>query len=229
MRSLLATAAAAALVGTLAGCPAPLHPYGVPDVDFRSVAPSSPPAAPRPQPVSPQPLVLTLWTNEATNPVGGLYDWTSYNVSPLYRTYYHPDIAVPLWEGAFDQLRGLGYRAYKDYSDTGNPALVKGPAQKLGALLLTGRVLRAVHDQVKETDAAPGFEAAYVEVDLVLATLTGEVLWRGTKTAQLKVNFDFGADLLDALGRVLGETLHQDPQFQAALAARGGQKRAVRP
>jgi hypothetical protein len=228
-RRVLLVLLGAALLGTLTACPAPLHPYGVPDIDFRELAPTNLPAAPRPQAVPPQPLLMSLWVNETTNPVGGLYDWTSYHVSPLYRTYYHPDIAVPLWEGAFDELRGLGYRAYKDYSDVGNPALVKGPARQIGALMLTGRVLRAVHDQLKESDSAPGFEAGWVEVDFVLATLTGEVLWRGTKAAQLKVSFDFGADLLDALGRALGEALHQDAQFQAALAARAARRAEVRP
>ena len=65
--------------------------------------------------------------------------------------------------------------------------------------------------------------------DFVLVTLAGEVLWRGTKIARLKVPYDFGQDLLDGLGRSLGAQLHADPGFTAALAAAAQKRAEVRP
>jgi hypothetical protein len=192
-RSRCAQALAVTLVAlTCAGCwinsSAPRHAYALPDVDFRRFQPTPLPPPAHRRAVPQRMLVLPLWQNESPNPVGGLYDWNTYRVTPLQRTFFHPDISVPIWEGCADRLRASGFRAYKDYSDSGNAALVKRPARLAKAVLLRGRLAKALHDQLRDGDPKqPGVEAAVVSVDLELVSLSGVVLWRGKKDALLKV------------------------------------------
>jgi hypothetical protein len=203
---------------------APMHPHGIPDIDMRKAA-ETPPRAPEPRPRSAaagRVIVMPIWNNEAPNPVGALYDYHSWRISPIARTFSHPDLSVPIWEGCVDHLRSVGLRAYKDYSDVGNPALVKRPARAAGAVLLTGRLVRALHDQVREDDGERRFEAGFVEVAFELRDLEGKTLWRGRKTARFKTPYRPGLDLLDALGRDLGRQLAEDGGLSRVLASAPG-------
>lgn len=211
---------------TSAGCwintKAPRHAYAIPDVDFTRFDTTALPPPAEKRVVPQRMLVLALWQNESPNPVGGLYDWAADSVTPLKRTFFHRDISVPIWEGCAARLRANGFRAYKDYSDSGNPALVKRPVRLAKGLLLRGRLAKALHDQVRGEDIKkPGMEAAVVSVDLELISLSGAVLWRGRKDALLKVPHRHGADLLVALGQRIADQLTVDAGFLAALRKGG--------
>ena len=216
-------AAAMAASGCWINTKAPRHAYAIPDVDFRRFedTPMPPPAVRR---VVPQRmLVLARWLNESPNPVGGLYDWASYSVTPLKRTFFHPDISVPIWEACAARLRASGFRAYKDYGDSGNAALVKAPATQVNAVILRGRLAKALHDQVRGEDPKrPGVEAAVATVELELVDTRGARLWSGKKTALLKVPHRPGRDLLAALGWRIADQLLGDQAFLAALKRGGG-------
>lgn len=198
---------------------AAMHAHGLPEIDFRQQE-FSPPAPPTSKSQRPQTVVVAaIWTNETTNPVGGLYDYAHYSVTPLFRTYYHPNIAVPIWEGCVDTLKAQGFRAFKDYSDVGNPALVKGPARQAGAVVLRGRLLQALHDQIREDPEQPGYEAVHAQVALEVVDLQGKRLWHDVKTVTFKRPFHPGNDLLDEVGHALGLRLAKDPSFSQSLAA----------
>lgn len=163
-------------------------------------------------------VVAAIWSSEAAVPLGGQYDYAQKGTKPLATTYDFPNIEVPVWEAFAARLRHWGFRLYKDYSDVGNPTLIKPPGKQ--AVVLRGHVRSAVHDQLRGNDPArPGVQAAWLEVDLELTNTRGNVLWKDRRSAKIKVLASSKTDVLDALGRSIADGLAKSDEFLAVLAS----------
>ncbi len=164
-------------------------------------------------------IVLGRFDTIAANPVGGLYDRSDYEVSPLYRTYFYKDGAVELFEHVADALRASGLAVLKDYAGGAQAALLEPPLRAKAPILVRGTLIGLQHDQIREKHAAGDFEVGRVVVDVTVTETDGRPLLRKTYDLAGKAPWDERTDFLKLLGWKLTEQLTADPEFVRAIGA----------
>ena len=209
-----------ALTGCYFSSKPPRRFYGAPQVSFAASPVYTPPSEVRPLVGTPTRLVLMpRWTSLVTNPVGGLYDEAVNADAPLMATFFHRDVALPIWEASARRLRSYGLRIYKDYRDVGNPALLEPAVRKLRPLLLRASVASLAHDQRRRRVDRPGNEGAWAKVHFDLLDEHGRRLWQQVIVAYCKKRFDSPEDLLAALGNAVTDALLREGSLLRVLAA----------
>jgi hypothetical protein len=200
----------------------PEVPYPAPEIVWQTV-PTSPlldlPAA---RATSDRWVVVARFRSLAANPVGGLLDYTVRNESALWRTYFarFPEIAV--MEGFTDRLRETGIRAYKDYTDGGNPALLEEHVRARDPLVLVTTVHKLRHDQLRLAPRDHDFEAVLLDVEVELREPGGaaRARFRGPVLTKLPAG---GVNVLQYAGAVLADVVLSDKAFRAALGVVAGE------
>ena len=222
MRALqrLALVAALAPLGLAAGCywsSQPSTPHRSVEVDLASIPELSVPA---PHALTGSRLVvLGRFDTTAPQPVGGLYDRSDYEVSPLYRTYFFKDGAVEIFEHVSDGLRASGLAVLKDYAGHAEPAMLEAPTRAKNPILVTATLTALQHDQIREKGREQDYEAGVVTVDLKVTDTDGTPRLAKTYSVQGRIHFDGKTELLRLLGWKLAETLSNDPEFVRAIGA----------
>jgi hypothetical protein len=215
----------ALLTTLLGGCywsDPPAWPYGHGANDAPAARPLTMPGAPQ-RLHSPRIIVLGRFDTLVTQPIGGLYDWSDYDVSPLFRTYYFKNAHLELFEHATDALRAAGLDVRKDYATTGDPALVEAPLRAKSPLIVRTRVLTLQHDQVR-TDAEPpmDFEVVKLVVDVAVFDVDGAQRYMARHAIHGRMDAQDPANLLRMLGLELGARLLKDAAFLKAIEAAPG-------
>lgn len=210
----------------LAGCywstTAPTVPYPSPEISWRQVPVAAPLEAPPLRLRATRTIVVSRFRSLVANPIGGLYDFTVQNESPLWRTYYARYPEASIFEGFADRLREAGLPALRDYTDAGNPRLFEAPLAAQAPLVITGTVLRLRHDQLREAGTPPNdTEAIFAVTQLTVYDVTGRELLTQKREVALKVGAG-GMNLLQLLGAVLADSVLKDAAFQSALGAKVG-------
>ncbi len=212
----------AALLGGCYWSDPPAWPYGDAANDPADAQPLTMPAPPRPL-HSPRVIVIGRFDTVATQPIGGLYDWSDYDVSPLFRTYYFKYANLELFEHVTDALRASGLDVRKDYATTGEPALVQGPLRAISPLLVRTRVLTFQHDQVRTDDDTPrDYEVARLVVEVTVDDINGARRYAARQSIHARVHAQDPANMLRMLGLELGTRLLRDPAFLEAIEAAPG-------
>lgn len=228
----------AAILG--AGCyfnpNAPVRYYNAPKVELAE-QPGQMPGAPKRLVKARRALVMPLWSSYVTNPVGGLYDHTGGGIVPLRATFFHPNVAMPIWEASARRLRAYGVRTYKDYGDVGTTTLqaellrgaavaaatkVRGDATAPPSRVwvLRGRLLSLAHNQARSGWSKPErYEAAQAALELDLLAPSGRELWRKRLTVYAKKAASDRRDLLEALGAEIVDALLRDPKARRLLGS----------
>lgn len=166
-------------------------------------------------------LVLGRFDTTAPNPVGGLYDRSDYEVSPLYRTYFYKDGAVEIFEHVADALRASGLTVLKDYGGGAQAALLEPPIRAKSPILVRGTLVGLQHDQVREKHDAGDFQVGRVVVDVTVTETDGRPLFRKTYDLAGKAPWDEQTDFLKLLGWKLTEQMTSDPEFVRVIGASG--------
>jgi hypothetical protein len=217
-----ALAVALAAAGTSLGCywsSPPSTPHRSERFDLAKIPDLG---APTPRPLAGTRLVvLGRFDTTAPNPVGGLYDRSDYEVSPLYRTYFYKDGAVEIFEHVGDALRASGLTVLKDYGGGAQAALLEPPIRAKSPVLVRGTLIGLQHDQVREKHDAGDFQVGRVVVDVTVTETDGRPLLRKTYDLAGKAPWDEKTDFLKLLGWKLTEQLTADPEFLRAIGAGG--------
>jgi hypothetical protein len=165
-------------------------------------------------------IVLGRFDTVAANPVGGLYDRHDYDVSPLYRTYFHKDAAVEIFERVSDALRASGLVVLKDYAGAAEAALLEEPLRAKAPILVRGTLVSLQHDQIREKHEDGGqFQAGRVVVDVNVTETDGRPLLHKLYELTGKRPWDERTDFLSLLGWKLAERMTADPEFLRAIGA----------
>ena len=167
-------------------------------------------------------IVLGLFDSTAPQPIGGLYDKSEYEISPLYRTYFFKDGAVEVFEHVTDGLRASGLVVLKDYAGHAEPSMLEGPLRARAPMLATATVTTLQHDQIREKGENQDWEVGRLGIDLRVRDSAGVTRLAKSYLVEGRVHFDGHTEMLRLLGWRLAETLTADPQFVAAVAARAG-------
>jgi len=200
----------------------PSFPYGHASNPPKDATPLTT-AQPPPPCHSPRILVLGRFDSVVTQPIGGLYDWSDYQVSPLFRTYYFKHAHLEIFEHTSDALRAAGLDVRKDYGTTGEPGLVEAPLRAKAPLLVRTTILALQHDQVRTDDDPPrDFEVVRLVAEVSVADLQGGVRYREKQSIRARVDARDPANLLRLLGLELGRRLLLDPGFLRAIEAERG-------
>jgi len=158
-----------------------------------------------------------------TQPIGGLYDYDDYEISPLYRTYFFKNGELELFEHTSDCLRASGLDSRKDYGTTGTATLVEAPLRQQNPLIVRTKVLRLQHDQVRTAGDPPrDYEVAHLVAEVSVFDIAGQQRYQTRKEILGRVPYQEDSDLLRILGLTLGQKLLSDPGFLSAIEASGG-------
>lgn len=166
-------------------------------------------------------IVLGRFDTTAPNPVGGLYDRSDYEVSPLYRTYFYKDGAVEIFEHVSDALRASGLTVLKDYAGGAQSTLLEPPLRARQPILVRGTLIGLQHDQIREKHEAGDFQVGRVVVDVTVTETDGRPLLHKTYDLAGKAPWDERTDFLKLLGWKLTEQMTADPEFVRAVGASG--------
>jgi hypothetical protein len=165
-------------------------------------------------------IVLGRFDSVATQPIGGLYDFAEYEISPLIRTYYFGHAHLELFEHVSDALRASGLDVRKDYATTAEPALLEKRVRDLQPFLVRATVQSLQHDQIRsDTDPAADYEAVQLVVDVSVLDVQGAERYRARHTIEARMVYQQDLDVLRILGLKLGERLTRDAGFLRAVAA----------
>lgn len=190
----------------------PLHVEQLPTL---TVSPS--PA----QLASPHVIVLGRFDSSATQPIGGLYDFSDYDSSPLQRTYYFKHAHLELFEHACDALRATGLDVRKDYGSTGEPTMLEQPLRRLQPLIVRTTIVAMQHDQVRtDSDPPTDNEVVKLVVDVSVIDSLGTSHYQARHAVYGRLTWQEDLDVLRMLGLKLGERLTRDPAFLNAIGAR---------
>jgi hypothetical protein len=170
---------------------------------------------------SPKVIVLGRFDSVTTQPMGGLYDFNDYTISPLIRTYYFGHAQLELFEHVSDALRASGLDVRKDYATTGEPALLEKRVRDLQPVLVRATVQSLQHDQIRtDTDPPADYEAVQVIVDVSVLDVQGVERYRGRHAIEARANYQQELDVLRMVGLKLGERLTRDAAFLRAVGVR---------
>lgn len=166
-------------------------------------------------------IVLGRFEAALTQPVGGLYDRSEFETSPLLRTYYFKHAALELFEHACDALRATGLDVRKDYATTGEPALLERETSRLQPVIVRTQVVKWQHDQVR-TDADPpqDFEVIRLVAEVSVVDSQGASLYRGHHEVAGRLAWRENLDALRIAGLMLAASLTRDAAFLRAVGAR---------
>lgn len=218
---LLSLLAFAPLLGGCYWSDPPAYPYGHTPNDPAQASPLTLPAPARLH--SPRILLLGRFDTTVTQPIGGLYDWSEYDVSPLFRTYYFKNAHLELFEHTCDALRASGLDVRKDYATTGDPALVEAPLRAKQPLLVRTRVLTLQHDQVRtDTETPIDYEVVKLVADVAVLELGGAQRYVARHAVHGRMDAQDPANVLRMLGLRLGDRLMHDAAFLRAIEAVSG-------
>ncbi|MGZ3416956.1 MAG: hypothetical protein ACXVEF_05285 [Polyangiales bacterium] len=167
-------------------------------------------------------LVLGRFDSTAPQPIGGLYDRADYSVSPLLRTYFFKDGAVEVFEHVSDGLRAAGLWVFKDYNGHAEPALLEPTVRAKNPVLVTATVTALQHDQIREKGENQDWESARVEIDLVVRDTNGSQRLKKHYKVEGRHHYDGQTEVMKLIGWSLAEKLAADPEFLAAIEAKGG-------
>jgi hypothetical protein len=229
--------AATFCVGCYFNPSAPLRYYNAPKVQLAQ-APAYVPQAPRARLPKPRrALVMPLWTSFVTNPVGGLYDHSAGGIVPLQATFFHPDVALPIWEASARRLRSYGVPAFKDYGDVGTATLQADLMRARAAaastrrrgdktappsdvLVLRARLLTLAHEQDRNPKSKIArYEAVQASLDVDLLAPSGKLLWRKRLSVYAKKAINDRTDLLGALGAAIADAMLREGALPRLLSA----------
>jgi hypothetical protein len=199
-------------------CAAPVSPYNVAPVDFDKLQATPPPVAPRAPEGTPR-IVVGMFDSSATNPVGGLYDFTEYSISPLYRTYYFPGLPAQMFELVADALKASGVRASRDYTGNGLLSLQDGTVRD--ARVVTATITRFGHHQLKTDQFAQGLDAVALEARVMVLDAEGTARYQQDHTVTVMITAQ-STDVLQALATQLVTQLLATSSFVEALGEKTG-------
>jgi hypothetical protein len=174
---------------------------------------------------SPKVIVLGRFDTAATQPIGGLYDFSDFDTSPLLRTYYFKHAALELFEHTCDALRATGLDVRKDYGTTGEPGLVESETRKLRPTIVRTRIVSLQHDQIRsDSDPPADLELVRLTADVSVLDHQGVSLYQGRHLVEGRMPWREDLDMLRIVGLKLGDRLTRDAGFLSAVGAqpRGG-------
>jgi hypothetical protein len=197
----------------------PNVPYPSPEVGWERVSPATPLGPPPAVAPGARVVVVSRFRSLVPNPVGGLYDHTVQNLSPLWRTYFarNPEIAV--MEGFADRLREAGMRALKDYTDPGNTALLEAPLRARRPIVIATTVRKLRHDQVRQSEPPGDFEAVTLAATVELREPDGARKAALEREVTVKLPAG-GFNLLQVAGAMLADSLLTEIAAPTKEAAR---------
>jgi hypothetical protein len=159
-------------------------------------------------------VVVGMFDSITTNPVGGLYDWGNFHISPLYRTYYFPSLPAQVFESFSESLAQTGMVVMKDYTDNGVLSQLDGTTA--GSPVITATLTRFGHHQMRSKIYPDGIDATRLETRFLVRGPDGGIRYdqvHGTEA----VTPALGADVLDLLAKRLVIQLVSTPAFLASV------------